>query len=85
MLGQERAAESIVDRFLARRAAAELQGNKGAVGNALYADYAASLSDDDDREKLVAVAGLMHGEIDRIATCRADFTTTWAAFRVLAA
>lgn len=55
------------------------------TAQARLADYTASLSDDHDREKLVAVAGLMQGEIDRIAACRRDFATTWADFRALAA
>jgi CHAD domain-containing protein len=54
------------------------------TAQARLADYTASLSDDHDRENLVAVAGLMQGEIDRIAACRQDFATTWADFRALA-
>ncbi len=55
------------------------------TAQARLADYAASLSHDDDREKLLAVAGLMQGETARIAASRSDFATTWAEFRALAA
>ena len=55
------------------------------TAQARLADYAASLSDDHDREKLVTVAGLMQGEVDRIAACRREFAVTWAEFRNLAA
>ena len=55
------------------------------TAQARLADYAASLSDEKDGEHLVVAAGLMQKEIDRIARCRREFTTTWAEFRALAA
>jgi triphosphatase len=55
------------------------------TAQARLAEYAASLSREHDREKLVTVAGRMQGEIDRIASCRRDFAVTWAEFRNLAA